>query len=70
MLRGKMLRVLVSELALAVALGTMSCCFSARVLLFAIATAVKSSESLNSLIISWSVIDLIFVMVLTSAVPI
>ena len=67
---GKTLRVLVFELALAMALGTVSCYFSARVLLFAVATAVKSSESLNSPIISWSVIDFIFVMVLTSAVPI
>jgi hypothetical protein len=67
---GKTLRVLVSELALAMALGTVSCYFSARVLLFAVVTAVKSLESLNSPIISWSVIDFIFVMVLTSAVPI
>jgi hypothetical protein len=44
--------------------------FSARVLRFAVATAVKSSESLNSPIVFWTVIDFMFVMVLTSAVPI
>jgi hypothetical protein len=41
-----------------------------RVFLFAVATAIKSSELLNSSIVFWSVINFIFVMVLTSVVPI
>jgi hypothetical protein len=51
-------------------LGIMPCCFSVHVILFAVAAAVESLESLNSPIASWLVIDFIFVMVLTSAVPI
>jgi hypothetical protein len=59
----KTLRVLVSELALAMALGIVVCFFSARVLLLAVVTTVKSSESFNSPITSWPVVDFLFVMV-------
>nr|ACG46303.1 hypothetical protein [Zea mays] len=60
---GKTLCVLVSELALVMAFGTVPCFFSTHVLLLAVATAVKSSESFNLPITSWSVVDFLFVMV-------